>query len=115
MAQWTSTWTSEYVSLGPQLPARLSWWGEGQELMNRMIAIAPGSLTGKEQLSDRVQPAKRLPCCAGIIHSRISFLCSNIKYSRCLNSELDSLTVLCPVCKSFRILCHHAVNTMGAQ
>ena len=61
--------------------------------MNRMIAIAPGSLTRKEQLPDRVQPAKRLPCCAGIIHSRISFLCNNIKFSCCLNSELDSLTV----------------------
>lgn len=40
----------------------------------RVEEIAPGSLTRKEQLPDRVQPEKRLPCCEGIIHSGIDFL-----------------------------------------
>lgn len=41
---------------------------------DRVEEIAPGSLTRKEQLPDKVQPEKRLPCCEGIIHSGIGFL-----------------------------------------
>jgi hypothetical protein len=41
---------------------------------DRVKEIAPGSLTRKEQLPDRVQPEKRLPCCEGISHSGIDFL-----------------------------------------
>lgn len=55
--------------LGVELPFLCSCGGK-----DRVEEIAPGSLTRKEQLPDRVQPEKRLSCCGGIIHSGLSFL-----------------------------------------
>lgn len=75
-----------------------------------MPAIAPGSLTRKEQLPGRVQPAERPPAVEGLFTpgDASCAVTSNIPTGY-RSSEVGSLTVSCPVCMSYKIRCHYAM------